>query len=126
MGLRIGCLSLAMALIGALLCVAQEPASAAEPELVELSGIVRRPVKWTPQLEIVPAGVVKRIDLKGTLVEGNEAKEELKDGQAVKVWGVVRTRLHRGGTQENPSPFPRQWMIQLEVTKVEKVERVEE
>jgi hypothetical protein len=126
MGLRIRWLSLAIALVWVLPCVAQEGASVAKPEVVELSGILRRPVKWSPQLEIVPAGVVKRIDLKGTLVEGNEAKEELKDGQAVKVWGVVRTWLHRGGTQENPSPFPRQWMIQLEVTKVEKVERVED
>jgi hypothetical protein len=126
MALRIGCLSLSLALIGGSPCFADEPVSQAKPEVVELSGILRRPVKWTPQLEIVPAGVVRRIDLKGSLVEGNEAKEVLKDGQAVKVWGAVRTYLHQGGTPENPSPFPPQWMIQLEVTKVEKIDRTED
>jgi len=36
-----------------------------------------------------------------------------------RVRGVVRSRLHRGGTEENPSPFPAQWIVWLEVTEVE-------
>ena len=101
--------------------IAQEPTSESKAEVVELSGILRRPVKWVPQLEIVPSGVIQRIDLDGKLVEGGRTAG-LKDGQAIKVWGVVRTRLHRGGTAENPSPFPPQWMISLEVTKVQKLD----
>jgi hypothetical protein len=89
----------------------QKPAPEAKP--VELSGRLRRPIKWTPQLEIVPAGQVQRIDLEGNLIR------DIKDGTPLRVRGVVRTRLHRGGTEQNPSPFPAQWIISLEVTEVE-------
>ena len=80
---------------------------------IELSGRLRRPVKWTPQLEIIPAGQISRIDLEGGLIG------DIKDGTPVKVWGVVRSQLHRGGTASNPSPFPAQWIIWLEVTRLE-------
>jgi hypothetical protein len=43
---------------------------------------------------------------------------EIKEGTSISVRGVVRSRLHRGGTKENPSPFPAQWIIWLEVTDV--------
>lgn len=97
----------------------QEPAAAGgpsprpEPQPVELSGRLVRPVKWTPQLEIIPSGQVRRFDLRGNLLDG------IKEGTPLRVRGVVRSELHRGGTPENPSPTPSQWLIWLEVTHVE-------
>lgn len=93
--------------------IAAEQKPAPEPKPVELSGRLHRPIKWTPQLEIVPAGQVQRIDLEGELLR------DIKEGTPLRVRGVVRTRLHRGGTKENPSPFPAQWIVSLEVTEVE-------
>jgi hypothetical protein len=88
-----------------------------EPQPIELSGRLRRPVKWTPQLELVPRGRdIARIDLQGNLLR------DLEDGTPIRVRGVVRSWLHRGDTAANRSPFPAQWMIQLEVTELEILE----
>jgi hypothetical protein len=87
---------------------AREP----RPAPIELSGILRRPIKWTPQLELVPAGQTKRFDVQGDLLK------EVKEGTPIRVKGIARSRLHRGGTKHNPSPFPAQWVIWLEVTEV--------
>ena len=89
----------------------------AEP--VELSGRLRRPPKWSPQLDLGLSGHIRYFDLRGDLLKN------VKDGTAIRVTGVVRTRYHRGGTVENPSPFPAQWMIWLEVTELEVLEGVE-
>jgi hypothetical protein len=105
LGMAVTCLALCMAAGG--------QKTNPEPKPIELSGRLHRPVKWTPQLEIVPAGQVPRIDLKGELLR------DIKEGTPVRVRGVVRTRLHRGGTESNPSPFPPQWIVWLEVTEVE-------
>lgn len=83
-----------------------------ERQLVELSGRLVRPVKWTPQLDVFPSGVVKRFDLRGPLLDGVRA------GTPIYVRGVVHSELHRGGTKDNLSPFPPQWMIWLEVTEL--------
>ena len=83
-----------------------------KPQPIELSGRLNRPIKWTPQLELIPAGQIRRFDIKGKLLEG------IEDGTFLHVRGVVRSRLHRGGTKTNPSPFPAQWIIWLEVTEV--------
>ena len=90
-----------------------EPRPAPEPKPIELSGRLRRPIKWPPQLEIVPAGQIQRIDLEGNLIR------DIKEGTPLRVRGVVRTHLHRGGSEQNPSPVPPQWIISLEVTEVE-------
>lgn len=92
---------------------AEDAGSKPQPEVVELSGTLRRPVKWTPQLELWPAGQIKRFDVRGKLLE------DVKEGTPIRVRGVVRTRLHRGGTKANPSPFPAQWIIHLEITELE-------
>lgn len=84
-----------------------------EPELIELSGKFTRPGKWSPQLELIPAGQVRRIDL------GGELLEPFKGGEYLRVKGVMQSRLHRGSTEKNLSPFPPQWILQLEVTEVE-------
>ena len=84
-----------------------------EPQPIELSGRLHRPPKWSPQLELIPAGQIKRFDLHGDLLR------DVKEGTFLRVRGVVRSWLHRGGTRENPSPFPPQWTVQLEVTEVE-------
>lgn len=80
---------------------------------IELSGRLHRPVKWSPQLEIWPPGQFPRIDLKGELIRG------IKEDTPLRVRGIVRSRLHRGSTKENLSPFAPQWIIELEVTEVE-------
>ncbi len=82
-------------------------------EGVELTGRLRRPAKWTPQLELHPAGQLKLIDLEGELLR------EIPEGTPLLVRGVVRSRLHRGGTDDNPSPFPPQWLVWVEVTDLE-------
>jgi hypothetical protein len=85
-----------------------------EPQPIELSGRLRKPIKWTPQLELIPSGQdIKRFDLDGPLLRN------IDDGTPIRVRGVVRSWLHRGGTKENPSPFPPQWTIQLQVTHVQ-------
>ena len=83
-----------------------------KPDSIEVSGRLHRPVKWTPQLELIPAGQIKRIDLQGQLLN------DIKEGEFLHVRGVVHSRLHRGGTKENPSPFGAQWIIWLEVREL--------
>ena len=92
---------------------AEEKQKRPEPKPIELSGRLHRPIKWTPQLEISPAGQFPRIDLEGNLLR------DIKEGTPLRVRGVVHSRLHRGSTKENLSPFPPQWIIWLEVTEVE-------
>lgn len=89
----------------------------AEP--VELSGRLHRPLKWSPQLDLGLSGHIRYFDLRGDLLK------DIKEGTAIRVTGVVRTRYHRGGTPKNPSPFPAQWMIWLEVTEIEVLDGVE-
>jgi hypothetical protein len=83
-----------------------------EPQAIDLSGRLHRPKKWYPQLELIPAGQIKRFDLQGQLLQG------IKEGTFLRVRGVVRSSLHRGGTRDNPSSIPPQWIIYLEVTEV--------
>ena len=83
----------------------------AEP--VVLSGRLHRPPKWSPQLDLGLSGQIRYFDLRGDLLES------IEEGTAIRVTGIVRTRYHRGGTPKNPSPFPAQWMIWLEVTELE-------
>ncbi len=80
-----------------------------QAEPIELSGTLHRPAKWTPQLEVWPAGQLQKIDLQGKLLDG------VAQGAPIWVKGVVRSRLHTGGTD---SPFPAQWMVWIEVTEL--------
>ena len=114
------CLSLGMLTIVAVAGLAITMATADEtkeqkpkPQLVELSGRLHRPVKWTPQLELIPSGQIKRFDVRGKLLQ------DTQEGTFLRVRGIVRSRLHRGGTEENLSPFPAQWIMWLEVTDLE-------
>ncbi|MEE8287219.1 MAG: hypothetical protein V3R72_11040 [Gammaproteobacteria bacterium] len=84
----------------------------ARPTAIELSGVLRRPLKWTPHLELVPAGQTKRIDLKGDLLN------DIQDGTPICVRGVVRSHLHPGSTEDNLSPIAPQWLVWLEVTEL--------
>jgi hypothetical protein len=113
-------LSLAAVLYVQQLTIQLERASALPPkpnpppcEPIELSGILRRPPKWGPRLELVPAGRFRSIDLCGDLVY------DLPAGARIRVKGVVRSGLHTGGTPDHPSAFPAQWMICLFVTELE-------
>jgi hypothetical protein len=111
-------LSLVGAVIAAAVCLGFAAAgggdeAAPKSQIVELAGRLQRPVKWDPQLELIPGGQIRRIDLHGKLLEG------VKEGTFLRVRGVVRSRLHRGGTAQNPSPFPAQWVIWLEVAELE-------
>ena len=93
---------------------AGEPVDAfARLEPIELSGILRKPIKWNPRLELQPQGVATTFDLNGPLLR------DIPEGTHIRVVGVVRSHLHTGGTQDNPSPFPAQWMVWLDVTEVE-------
>jgi hypothetical protein len=100
-------------LIATTLLIAADERKPPEPQPIELSGRLRRPPKWTPQLELVPAGQIKQFDVTGPLLNG------IEDGTPIRVKGVVTSRLHLGGSKTNPSPFPAQWIIELEVTEVE-------
>jgi len=92
---------------------AAEQKAKPEPQAIELSGRLHRPIKWTPQLKVFPAGQFSHIDLQGDLLR------DIKEGTPLRVKGVVHSRLHRGSTQSNPSPFPAQWILWLEVTEME-------
>lgn len=80
---------------------------------IELSGTLRRPSKWSPTLDLAPAGRVRSFDLRGELLK------DLPAGSHIRVKGVVRSGLHTGGTKDNPSPFPSQWIVYLWVTELE-------
>lgn len=85
-----------------------------EPELIELSGRLRRPVKWSPQLDLIPRGRdIERFDLEGALLEG------IEDGTPIRVRGVVQSGLHPGDSPQDRSPFPPQRTIRLHVTQLE-------
>ena len=107
------CVLVGICLVLSALAVGAEQEQRVEPGTIELTGRFHRPVKWTPQLKIVPAGQMQHIDLEGNLIR------DIKEGTPLRVRGVVRSRLHRGGTTENPSPFPPQWIVWLEVSHVE-------
>jgi len=94
---------------------AQKPAASIkpQPEEITLAGKLIRPVKWTPQLELYPAGQLRRFDLRGNLLE------KLQAGVYIRVRGVVQSFLHRGSVPGNLSPFPPQWTVYLHVTNVE-------
>lgn len=94
------------------LLIAADDRQPPEPQPIELSGRLIRPPKWTPQLELIPAGQIKRFDVTGPLLNG------IEDGTPIHVKGVVSSRLHLGGSKTNPSPFPGQWIIELEVTEL--------
>lgn len=85
-------------------------------EAIELAGILRRGSKSPHRLDLLPAGGIKSFDLGGRLLDGVPVESHIR------VWGFVRSRLHAGGTSENPSPFPPQWYIYLEVTELEVLE----
>jgi len=92
--------------------VARQPMPpACEP--IELSGILRRPGKSSPVLELVPAGRIRSI------IIGGAPLGDLPAGTPIRVKGVVRSSLHTGGTKENLSPFPPQWYVSLVVTELE-------
>jgi hypothetical protein len=46
---------------------------------------------------------------------GLEKFKEVKPGSRVEVTGELHTRFHSGGTRENPSPFPKTWIIYVDV-----------
>lgn len=90
------------------------PAGTPRPRQIELSGRLRRPPKWYPQLQLFPGSKnFQRFDLQGKLLR------DIKEGTPIRVRGIVHSSLHHGGTKDNPSSVPPQWIIWLEVTKVE-------
>jgi len=99
------------ALGGARRSVPERRRAKAEP--IELCGRLHRPGKWSPQLDLGVGGRIRYLDLDGELLRG------IKEGTALRVVGVVRSHYHRGGTADNPSPFPPQWIISLAVTELE-------
>ena len=82
-------------------------------EPIELSGILRRPSKSMPTLDLVPAGALRSFKIAGSVVDHVPA------GTPIRVQGVVRSSLHTGGTKERPSAFPAQWNVYLLVTELE-------
>jgi hypothetical protein len=48
-----------------------------------------------------------------------ELLSRIEPGSRVRVSGSLGTRLHPGGTKDNPSPFGRTWVIYMDVEKVE-------
>ncbi len=86
-----------------------DEASPSRAEPIELSGVLHRPIKWSPQLQVWPVGQFKQIDLQGEMLDG------LEEGTPIGVKGIVRSHLHTGG---DDSPFPAQWIVWMEVTEV--------
>lgn len=60
------------------------------------------------------------------LFEADRADGELlskvKPDSRVRVTGRLNTRLHPGGTDDNPSPFGRTWYIYMDVEKLDILE----
>ena len=84
-----------------------------ECEEIELSGKLHRSSKWNPTLELIPPGRCGSFDLHGELLK------DVPVGAYIRVKGVVRSHLHAGATEDNPSAFPPQWIIGVEVTELE-------
>jgi len=91
------------------------PAAPPEPacEPIELSGVLRRPAKASPQLELAPAGGTHWFAVTGPLLKG------IPEGTPLYVKGVVRSYLHLGSTANNVSAFPPQWHVSLRVTELQ-------
>lgn len=51
-------------------------------------------------------------------LRGLERFEEIEAGSRIAVTGRLGTRLHSGGTADNPSPFGRTWYIYMDVETV--------
>ena len=49
---------------------------------------------------------------------GEEKLKDIKLGSRIHVEGHLGTRFHGGGSEKNPSPFPRRWFIYMEVQTV--------
>ncbi len=64
-------------------------------------------------MELIPPSRCRSFDLYGNLLK------DVPAGANIRVKGVVRSRLHTGGTEDNPSAFPPQWIIGVEVTELE-------
>ena len=47
-----------------------------------------------------------------------EAFKDIKPDSRIRVTGCLGTRFHTGGTDANPSPFPRTWIIYMDVKSV--------
>jgi hypothetical protein len=52
---------------------------------------------------------------------GEERLKDIKPGSLIHVTGRLGTRLHSGGNEKNPSPFPRTWYIYMDVESVKVV-----
>ena len=81
-----------------------------KPEPIELTGLLHRPAKWSPQLDMGVSGHIRYFDLEGKLLQ------DIPDGTPIRVKGVVRSRFF---SAEGQSPFPAQWIISLYVTELE-------
>ena len=87
---------------------------------VQLTGTFHASPKWFARLAVFPAGTTKFVDL-----EVPKALGGIPDGTPVRVRGIFRTTVI-GPTKNNPSPFPTQWGIFLEVSEIEKFATVED
>jgi hypothetical protein len=49
---------------------------------------------------------------------GEDKLKNVKPGSTIRVEGHLGTRFHEGGSEKNPSPFPRTWIIYMDVDSV--------
>ena len=80
---------------------AKEKPPTPKPKPIELSGTLQKYGRpGQRRLHISPTGHTKWIILKGSLLD------DIELDTPIHVKGVVRSQLHKGGTNDDPSPLP--------------------
>lgn len=82
-------------------------------KLSTLEGVLRIHPKFLYKYYIVAYGG-QTCALYGNARERElENLKNIKEGTKIRVRGQLDTFLHKGGSEENPSPFPKTWVIYM-------------
>lgn len=101
-----------------------EPAAAQKAETKEQVSVFEGVLKVHPKFlyKFYITGVT---DGQHFALFGDEKLKDIKPGSAIHVEGRLGTRFHAGGTEKNPSPFPRTWYVYMEVESVKVLRKPE-
>jgi len=83
-------------------------------EQTTLEGTLKEHPKWLFKY-LIKLGSGQEIALRDL----HDALKEIIPGSFIKVQGCLATTYHSGGTKDNPSPFSAQWVVYMDVKKVE-------
>ena len=92
-------------------------------KLSTLEGVLRVHPKFLYKYYIVAYGGQTCALYGDTHTNEPEKLKDMKPGTQIRVRGCLGTFLHSGGSKDNPSPFPRTWVIYMELKEVTELRR---